>query len=287
LRYVTQADTQVSVAGLSQQVAVTAFRGNAGWTGYEMISGRWYTGPDQVDVPTGFLTATGKAVGDTVTITSGSKQITVRIVGQVFDTDNGGLAMFTGWQTLASADPGLAADQYDVGLRPGTSADAYAQTLGAVLGDGYFVSTPGEGSTFPIVIGLIGTLTLLLAIVAGLGVLNTVVLHTRERVHDLGVFKAIGMTPRQTVAMVVCWVAGTGLVAGMIAVPAGIALHHYVLPVMAAAAGTGLPAVVLDVYRGPELVALALAGVAIAVVAALLPASWAAATRTASALHAE
>ena len=77
---------------------------------------------------------------------------------------------------------------------------------------------------------------------AGLGVLNTVVLHTRERVHDLGVFKAIGMTPRQAIAMVVCWVAGTGLVAGLIAVPAGITLHQYVLPVMAAAANTGLPA---------------------------------------------
>ena len=79
--------------------------------------------------------------------------------------------------------------------------------------------------------------------------LNTVVLHTRERVHDLGVFKAVGMTPRQTIAMVVCWVAGTGLVAGLLAVPAGIALHRYVLPAMAAAAGTGVPASFLNVYR--------------------------------------
>jgi putative ABC transport system permease protein len=48
-----------------------------------------------------------------------------------------------------------------------------------------------------------------------------VVLHTRDRVHDLGVLRAIGMTPRQTIAMVVCWVAGTGLVAGLIAVRRG------------------------------------------------------------------
>lgn len=50
--------------------------------------------------------------------------------------------------------------------------------------------------------GYAGTLTLLLSIAAGLGVLNTVVLQTRERVHDLGVFKAVGMTPLQTVAIV-------------------------------------------------------------------------------------
>jgi len=138
-----------------------------------------------------------------------------------------------------------------------------------------------------LMLGLIGTLTLLLALVAGLGVLNTVVLHTRERAHDLGVFKAVGMTPRQAIAMVVCWVAGTGLVAGVIAVPAGMVLHHYVLPVMASAANLGLPASFLAVYGGWELAALALAGVVIAVVGALLPAGWAARTSTAVALHAE
>jgi putative ABC transport system permease protein len=106
-------------------------------------------------------------------------------------------------------------------------------------------------------------------------------------VHDLGVFKAVGMTPRPTIAMVVCWVAGTGLVAGVIAVPAEMVLHHYVLPVMASAANLGLPASFLAVYGGWELAALALAGVVIAVVGALLPVGWAARTSTAVALHAE
>ena len=138
-----------------------------------------------------------------------------------------------------------------------------------------------------LMLGLIGTLTLLLAAVAGLGVLNTVVLNTRERVHDLGVFKAVGMTPRQTIAMVICWVAGTGLVAGLIAVPLGIALHHAVLPEMASSANLGLPASYLDVYHGAELVLLALAGMVIAVAGALLPAGWAARIRTATALRAE
>ena len=122
-----------------------------------------------------------------------------------------------------------------------------------------------------LMLGLIGTLTLLLALVAGLGVLNTVVLNTRDRVHDLGVFKAVGMMPRQVVAMVICWVAGTGLVAGLIALPAGIALQHRVLPVMASSANLGLPASYLAVYRGPELVALALAGVVIAIVGRAAP----------------
>jgi putative ABC transport system permease protein len=139
----------------------------------------------------------------------------------------------------------------------------------------------------PMVIGLIATLTLLLAVVAGLGVFNTVVLDTRERVHDLGVFKAVGMTPRQTITMVMCWVAGTGLIAGVLAVPAGIGLQRYLVPAIGAAAGTGLPTSFLNVYRGWELGALALAGVVIAVAGALLPASWAARSTTASVLRTE
>jgi putative ABC transport system permease protein len=290
LHYAAQADQAVSVAGLSGQVRMTAFRGNADWTGYDMISGHWYSGPGQVDVPTNFLTVTGKAVGDTVTFNFDGAQVTARIVGEVFDTDNSGLVMLTDWQTLAATDRGLTPDTYDIALRPGTSSDAYVQALRSTLGPHASYINPSINSRDPFVltlIGLIGTLTLLLAIVAGLGVLNTVVLHTRERVHDLGIFKAIGMTPRQTIAMVVCWVAGTGLVAGLLAVPAGMAVHGYVLPVMAHAAGTGIPASYLAVYRAWELAVLVLAGLVIAAAGGMLPAAWAARASTAAALHAE
>ncbi len=169
----------------------------------------------------------------------------------------------------------------------GTPPDAYVHALGRMLGSYADVSINGRDPFFLTLIALIGILTLLLAVVAGLGVLNTVVLHTCERAHDLGVFKAIGMTPRQTIAMVVCSVAGTGLVAGLLAVPAGMAVHRYVLPVMAHAAGTGIPASYLAVYRPRELAVLALAGLVIAAAGGMLPAAWAARASTVAALRAE
>jgi putative ABC transport system permease protein len=184
-------------------------------------------------------------------------------------------------------DPGLAATQYDVGLRPGTSPSSYAEALDATLGTSYSANLNDRTKGLPIIIGLIATLTLLLAIVAGLGVLNTVILMTRDRVHDLGVFKAIGMTPRQTIVMVVCWVTGTGLVAGVIALPAGIVAQRYLMHAIVTAAGSGLPASFLNVYHVGELVALVLAGVVIAAAGALLPATWAASSATVSALRAE
>jgi putative ABC transport system permease protein len=95
------------------------------------------------------------------------------------------------------------------------------------------------------------------------------------------------MSPRQTVSLVLASVAGIGVLGGLVGVPAGFALHGFVLPVMGHAAGTELPPSVLEVYETPHLVLLGLAGVAIALLGALIPAGWAARTRTATALRTE
>jgi putative ABC transport system permease protein len=288
LHYVAESDDDLAVLGVADRVSLVGFGGDASWTGYTLISGHWYSGAGQADVNTAFLTATGARVGDSYTVTSGRSHVTIQIAGEIFDPQGGRPEIIASQSTLAALDPGLAPDQYDVALTPGTGALAYSDALGARLGQFYQVRpNVSDSSQFFVIIGLIATLTLLLTAVAGLGVLNTVVLQTRERVHDLGVFKAIGMTPRQTIAMVVCSVAGVGLVAGVIGIPAGIVLHHYVLPAMGHAAQTDVPPSVLNVFQLWEFVLLALSGLVIAVAGALIPAGWAARTRTAFALRAE
>jgi putative ABC transport system permease protein len=288
LHYVAEADDDIAALGLPDRVSLIGFGGDGSWTGYALIAGHWYSSAGQADVNTAFLADTGTKVGDSYTITSGSRHLTIQIAGEIFDPGGGRPEIIASQSTLTALDPGLAPDQYDVALTAGTSAHAYANAVGAKLGQFYQVSSNSDSSSqFFVIIGMVTTLTLLLAAVAGLGVLNTVVLQTRERVHDLGVFKAIGMTPRQTMAMVVCSVAGIGLVAGLIAIPAGIAVHHFVLPAMGHAAQTDVPPSVLNVYRPGELVLLALSGLVIATAGALIPAGWAARTRTAFALRAE
>jgi putative ABC transport system permease protein len=288
LHYAAQASSQISVLGLSDQLSVTGFDGNASWTGYAMIAGHWYSGPGQVDVNTAFLHDTGTAVGDTYTLTSGGKHTTVRIAGEIFDTADGKPEMIGAVSTFSAVDPGLAPSEYQVALAPGTSTGTYVNALNHALGKDYLASANDSGGTvIPALLSLVAALTLLIAVAAGLGVLNTVVLGTRDRVHDLGVFKSVGMTPRQTIAMVVCWIAGAGLIAGVIAVPAAMILHSSVLRTMAHAAGTAIPASYVNVFTPAELVLLALAGLVIGVFGALLPASWAARARTATALRAE
>jgi putative ABC transport system permease protein len=289
--YLSETDDDLNLPGLANPVSVTAYGGDPSGSGYALISGRWYssssTAPEVV-VNTLFLTDTGTSVGSTYTLTSGGHRTAVRIVGEVFRPGND-VEMYLSPATLATVDPGARPpQQYAVALRPGTDAQAYVNALSAALGSSYWVTANGgDHNTLTAVVTLVTMLTILIMIVAGLGVLNTVALQIRERAHDIGVFKAIGMTPQQTLAMIVYSVALVGLVAGIVAIPAGIYLHHGVLPSMAHAANSGIPPSLLSVYAPSEIVLLALAGLLIAVAGALGPATWAARTRTAFALRAE
>ncbi|WP_260460186.1 ABC transporter permease [Streptomyces sp. WAC04114] len=179
-----------------------------------------------------------------------------------------------------------------VETKPGVSADEYARNVAAVVqplgGDATTASESGQDGVILIMAAMAVLLTLMLITVAGLGVLNSVVLDTRERIHDLGVCKAIGMSPRQTLSLVLASVALIGVIGGLLGVPAGYALHHVVMPMMGRAVGTGLPSLVLDVY-GPflQLLLLGGGGVLIAMLGALIPAGRAARARTVTALRTE
>ncbi|GIH20655.1 ABC transporter permease [Rugosimonospora africana] len=291
-RYFSTGQAQVGVAGLAGPTTVNAYRGDSSWGSYQMISGSWFTGPGQAVVPTGFLTLTGTHIGDTVTMTNNGHTARVRIVGEALSLSNEGQQILTDAATLSGLGARVLPEsvRFDVDLTGGTDPKSYVDSLNAALRPLGALAEPastGPSGTVIAMDSLAAALTLMLVAVAGLGVLNTVLLDTRDRVHDLGVFKALGMTPRQTIAMVVTSVAGVGLLAGVAGVPVGIALHHIVMPAMGRAAGTRFPAADLAVYHLPVVCALALGGLVIAVAGALLPADWAARARTAETLRTE
>jgi putative ABC transport system permease protein len=293
-RFYGMAFVQLHVAGITGSTTVVAYDGDTSWSPHRMISGHWLTGPGQAVVNTRFLDATGLDVDDTLTVSNGGHHTQLRLVGEVLDVNDDGMDVHTELASLGglgldaeTAAPG----ELLVDLDPGTDVGTYLDGLNAQirpLGAEARVN-PGGGRSEVIATmhALAVTLTLMLLVVAGLGVLNVVVLDTRARAHDLGVFKAVGMTPRQTIAMVVSAVAAIGLVAGLVGVPLGVALHHVVLPRMGAAAGTGLPPSVVAVYHGPLLALLALGGLVIGVGGALLPSIWAVRSPTQAALRTE
>ncbi|MDT3440951.1 FtsX-like permease family protein [Pseudofrankia sp. BMG5.37] len=283
-------EAQVSVSGITGATTVAAYQGDSSWAAYQMISGTWFSGPGQAVVGTRFLHAAGIRVGDTVTATDQGHSVRLRIVGEALDLHNDGMTLLTDISTLTGLGLDARPDEFHVDLKPGTDLAGYIRTLDtavAPIGASAQATTTGSSDVIATMEALIAMLTLGLSVVAALGVLNTVVLDTRERAHDLGVLKALGMTPRQTVGMVIASIAGLGAVAGLVGVPVGIALHHAVVPMMGHAVGTGIPHADIAVYHPGVVVPLALGGLVIAVAGALLPASWAARTRATVALRTE
>lgn len=290
-KYYCASTVRSTVSGLTGTVDVVAFTGDASWGGYTMVAGRWIDRPGEAVVPTPFLTATGTRIGDSITLNGLAEPVTVRVVGEVLDPRNSGMQVFTDASTLTAAHPDLTDTSHHIAVTSGTEVSAYVTALNkdlAPLGATAQAGGLDAGGDMVVTLNaLSATLTLMLVAVAALGVLNGVLLDTRERVREIGVHKALGMTPRQTVAMVLTSVVVTGLVAGALGVPLGVALHGWVLPAMGDSVGLRLPDSVIAIYHGTELLPLTLGGLLIAALGALLPAGWAARTRTATALRTE
>ena len=280
------AETDIVVPGLAGgSSSLVEYTENPGWVGYELVAGRWFTRPGEAVVPTELLRSTDREIGDTFTLTRDGEPLTLTIVGEVFDPgNNDGLVL-----TQASAATTLSVWLVAVadGTDHGEYADALQQQLDPLGLTMHLEGADGADELVVIIDALAGLLTLMLLTVAGLGILNSVVLDVRDRVHDIGIHKALGMTPRQTLTAVLSSVAAIGLVGGLIGVPTGVVMHGILLPAMGHGAGVELPRTVLSVYGPVQLTVFVLGGLLLAAAGALLPAGWAARTRTATALRTE
>jgi putative ABC transport system permease protein len=281
----------VRIRGALTPLNVITYDSEPSWLGWALTGGRWYRA-GAIDASPQLLAAIHKKVGQSIVITINRRPVTVRIAGEVF-VPSGAPTLFVGWQTLGPAATATLADtvtSYDINLKPGTNTNHYINAVSRRLGTtSYFVVTPaGPSVAFNIQPAYFHRLAILIAILAALGVLNSVLMATRERLHDLGVYKALGMTPSQTITMVLCWVIVPTIIAASIALPAGLIAQDKPIRHLAATSGNLiLPGSFVHVLGPGELALLTLAALTLAAVGALGPATWAAASKANTALHAE
>jgi putative ABC transport system permease protein len=244
-----------------------------------MLVGHWPAAAGEAVVSKRYLLQRGLKVGDPITLESNGRRLQLRIVGQVLQ--NSAHDIFTDARTVPDFRP----DTVEVQLAPGTSVTSYLATASAAGMD----AEPNKHAESFIVIVVVTSslLTLMLGVVAALGVFNTAVLNTRERRRDLGMLKSIGMTPRQVTVMVVTSMALLGAAGGVLGLPLGALAHRLVVPTMASVAQVEVPAIMLRVYSLPLLGLLVLAGIVLAALGAYVPARSAARTTIAEVLHNE
>ncbi|MER5863367.1 ABC transporter permease [Kitasatospora sp. NPDC002040] len=282
-RVSADAITEVGLAGYTQPGGGFFRRGDQDpGAARQIAEGRMPTGPGELAASPTFLSRRGLSVGDRVTLQLDGRRTEATVVGRTIDGD--GRFLYSTWSTLAELDPAAEAAVYQVQLKPGTDVQAYIDAVRAA--DPGLYPQPADDGSLPAetVVSFASVFTVLLTVVACLGVFNTVLLNTRERRRDLGMLKSIGMTPRQVTVMFVTSMAALGLVAGLIGIPVGMVAHRLLVDHVGA---IDFPAAMKDVWHLPGLALLGLAGVAIAVLGAFVPARSAARLTIAKVLHNE
>ncbi len=293
-QFVSIADTEVTAPQVGA-VPFIGYRNDSGWLGYRLISGRWFSGPGEAVAPTNFFTVSGLHVGDSLTIVRAGQSV----VGPPGRRDlrrrpegHDNLLLRGAWDDAASLEPGIQPDRWEMAPAAGIGV----RRLRGRAPDGHEPGRPdrrrvqihASDESFLLFLSVVGLMGVVLVTISVGGVFNTVLLETRQRTHELAVLKAIGLTPRQVIEMVVSSIVPIGLLAGLIGVPLGFIAQRAVLDYMGqVAAKTAVPASSFDVVTPPVLAVLILSGLAIGIGGAILPAGRAAKARIAPVLQAE
>jgi putative ABC transport system permease protein len=251
-----------------------------------LTSGRWYgTTADEMVVGDQAMQHYHLRLGERIPLTldlNTGQQVTITytIVGTLFATQRSDEA-YAPLNTL-TAQAGIPTGDlitrmgYEVTLRPGVAATAFAQTLQQLTSDRVGVKVYDLNPP-PAVTEAVGVMTILgivLMLIAGVGILNATLLSTRERYRELGTLKSIGLTPGQMIRSVVEGVVALAVVSTVIGIPLGLALTYEGLQALVNSLG-GLP----HFQMGINWLGLALlipATLLVAALGAYLPARWAA-----------
>lgn len=178
-----------------------------------------------------------------------------------------GEALIVGWpdaQRLGIAG----ADAYAVRFDPGASAAqratlaSTARTL-ALEPVGVERILGAVGVALDRIFSLFDALAIIAVLIAGLGILNTLTMNVLERVREIGVLRAAGMTRRQVWRSVVVEAGITGVMGALAGVAAGLAIGALMVALAGGAASVGMAvpwlAVSVSVVLGVSLAMLAAA----------------------------
>jgi putative ABC transport system permease protein len=224
-------------------------------------------------LPRSIADRTGLGVGSTLTLAIGDgRVIDLRVVGVTERTLPGkaGEAVLVGWQDATSAFGVAGADVFAVRYAPGRQADTQP-TLERTARELALEPSPLERIAGAVddalgrVFGLFDALALVAVIVAALGIVNTLTVSVLERVRELGVLRAAGMTTRQVRRTVVVEAGILGIVGAFLGILTGLVAAG----VLIGLAGGG--PLILDPPWASILIA-AVIGIGISMLAAWYPA---------------
>ncbi|GGO82747.1 ABC transporter permease [Wenjunlia tyrosinilytica] len=250
---------------------------------FSVAEGRAATGPDEAVAGQGLLDLLDVRVGDWVRMTvEGSPQV-LHIVGRSIETEDAGRVVSTALDTLRDRDPKLTPDFYRLELRHGADARAVSSALASSSHGRLEVrEVPNPADDLSAVRGVIVGLVAVLALI-GLAELSTTIgSGVRDRARDLLALKAMGLTPRQIMAVIVASTGFVALAAAAVGTVLGVFASDWLIDLQGRSSGIGA-----GIAQAPSPATLALVGGAAvvgAVAVSVVPAARAVRRRLADTL---
>jgi putative ABC transport system permease protein len=212
----------------------------------------------------------GLAPGDVLLVAGSDGPVELRIAGVVDRSFPGrsGETVLVGWSDARDRFGVAGADAIAVRYEPGSRATASPAV--AELARAYALSVaPIEqvegavGDALDRVFGLLDLLAVAAVVVAALGIVNTLSMDTWERVRELGMLRAAGMSRRQVWRSVLVEAGILGLLGSMVGSAAGVAVGILLVATaggrLEGAIRVPLPAIALAIIAGVSLAMLAAA----------------------------
>ncbi|HVA86156.1 MAG TPA: FtsX-like permease family protein, partial [Candidatus Saccharimonadales bacterium] len=209
-------------------------------------------GTGAVVLPRSVANRLGLRLGDRMTFVSATgTDVSMRVAGIADRTLPGqtGEAVLVGWTDATNLFGVTGADVFAIRFAPGQAAtarplvEAKAREL-ALQPAGLDAVQGAVNDTLGRVFGLFDVLAAIAVIVAGLGIVNTLTMNVLERVREIGVLRAAGMTQRQVWRMVVVEAGVVGILGAVLGCVLGVLVAMLMLALssgMAALASLEVP----------------------------------------------
>ncbi len=227
---------------------------------FEPVQGRLYHAANEAVAGQGFLDLMHIKVGAWISPTIDGVPVILHIVGQTIEPDNNGDVLDFGLDALPAAEA-ASPPFYSLVLKPGVSAAGARAHLLEVSQDRLDVQVVANpASQLGIMLVVIAVSVVILAVIALANLLTATVVGLRDHLHEVGVLKAMGLTPRQVIATLVVnatILTAIGVTAGTLA---GLMIAPRLINMQGQTSGIGSGiAAGLSVVAIAEIVAIALA----------------------------
>jgi len=251
---------------------------------FALAEGRGIRDHDEAVAGQGLLELMHVRVGQWVRVTAGGNPHILHIVGRSIEPDHNGEMLSVGLDALDGPTGPPQPQYYSLVLHPGADQNAVRTALLAAAGsrlDVRPVDNPADqlGVVRVVVVGLVAVLGLI-----GLAeLLTTTGAGLRDHTRDLGVLRAIGLTPRQVTAVIVTSTVLLTLVSVACGTLAGVLVSDRLINLQGRSSGVG--AGIAQAPSPGALLLLASAAVVVAAVVSAVPATRATRSPVTAALN--